>query len=157
MTASVLVLFLVSIWALPSLHASLNPPPADLGGEKRDFSETARRTQWFSEAGYGVMVHYLADSEVSMVRPDDIHSDNTRRDWNACVEAFDVASIRVDEPAKVKRLTIRDCKVINRMDKPLPFLDVRGKAETATVENNIFVAAPGENIQTEMSVKGLAD
>ena len=43
------------------------------------------------------------------------------------------------------------------MDKPLPFLDVRGKVETATVENNIFVAAPGENIQTELSVKGLAD
>ena len=51
MTGSVLVLFLVSIWALPSLHASLNPPPADLGGEKRDFSETARRTQWFSDGG----------------------------------------------------------------------------------------------------------
>jgi hypothetical protein len=70
---------------------------------------------------------------------------------------IDVASIRIDEPARVKRLTIRDCKVINRMDKPLPFLDVRGKVETATVENNIFVADPGENVQTELSVKGLAD
>ena len=59
-----------------------------------------------------------------------------------------VASIRVDEPATVKRLTVRDCKVINRMDKPLPFLDIRGRVETATVENNMFVADPGENVQT---------
>ena len=59
-----------------------------------------------------------------------------------------VASIRVDEPATIKRLTVRDCKVINKMDKPLPFLDVRGKVDTATVENNMFVADPGENVQT---------
>lgn len=61
-----------------------------------------------------------------------------------------VASIRVDEPAKIKRLTVRDCKVINRMDRPLPFLDMRGMVEMATVENNMFVADPGENTQTTM-------
>ena len=59
-----------------------------------------------------------------------------------------VASIRVDEPAKVKWLTVRDCKVVNRMDKPLPFLDIRGSVETATIENNMFIADPGENTQT---------
>ena len=64
-----------------------------------------------------------------------------------------VASIRIDEPANVKRLTVRDCKVVNRMDKPLPFLDIRGMVETATVENNMFVADPGENTQTTL-IKG---
>ena len=62
-----------------------------------------------------------------------------------------VASIRVDEPAKVKRLTVRDCKVINRLDKPLPFLDILGRVETGTVENNMFVADPGENVQTALT------
>ena len=61
---------------------------------------------------------------------------------------INVASIRIDEPATVKRLTVRDCKVMNRMEKPLPFLDVRGKVETATIENNMFISNPGENIQT---------
>ena len=62
-----------------------------------------------------------------------------------------VASIRVDEPASVKRLTVRDCKVINRMGSSLPFFDLRGKVETATVENNIFIASPGENVQTTVA------
>ena len=52
--------------------------------------ETARRTQWFREAAFGIMVHYLADSEVSMTRADDIHSSGVKRDWNACIDAFDV-------------------------------------------------------------------
>ena len=47
-------------------------------------------TDWFSRAGYGVCVHYLADGEISVMRADDIHSDGVRRDWNTCVDAFNV-------------------------------------------------------------------
>ena len=61
-----------------------------------------------------------------------------------------VATIRVDRDAKVDRLTVRDCKVINRMEKPLAFFDVRGKVFSSTVENNAFVAAPGGHIETSM-------
>ena len=59
-----------------------------------------------------------------------------------------VASIRVDKAATIGRLTVRDCKVINRMEKPLAFFDVRGKVSTSTVENNAFISSPGENVQT---------
>jgi len=62
-----------------------------------------------------------------------------------------VASIRVDEPASVKRLTVCDCNVINRMDKPLPFFDIRGKVESVTSENNMFIAVPGKNVQTTVA------
>lgn len=89
MLKNVFSLSLAAIGILPSLHAA-NSPLAAPAGVKKEFEETARRTQWFSEAGYGVMVHYLADSEVSMLRADDIHSDNMKRDWNTCVDAFDV-------------------------------------------------------------------
>ena len=74
----------------------------------------------------------------------------TIRNFSRDEKNIGVPSIRIDEPATVKRLTVRDCKVINRMEKPLPFLDVRGKVEMSTVENNLFIAAPGENIQTAM-------
>ena len=45
------------------------------------------RADWMHDAGYGVFVHYLADA---VVRADDIHSDGRTRDWNTCVDAFDV-------------------------------------------------------------------
>ena len=61
-----------------------------------------------------------------------------------------VASIRVDKAATIGRLTVRDCKVINRMEKPLAFFDVRGKVSTSTVENNAFISSPGENVQTTL-------
>ncbi len=50
----------------------------------------ANRAGWMREAVYGVCVHYLADGEVSVMRADDIHTDGVARDWNACVDAFDV-------------------------------------------------------------------
>ena len=59
-----------------------------------------------------------------------------------------VASIRVDKDATIGRLTVRDCKVINRMKLQLPFFDILGKVSRATVENNLFVSAPGEHVQT---------
>ena len=45
------------------------------------------RADWMRDADYGVFVHYLANA---VVRADDIHSDGVARDWNACVDAFDV-------------------------------------------------------------------
>ena len=45
------------------------------------------RADWMHDADYGVFVHYLANA---VVRADDIHSDGVARDWNACVDAFDV-------------------------------------------------------------------
>lgn len=62
---------------------------------------------------------------------------------------IDVPSIRVDAPARVKRLTVRDCQVVNRLDKPLSFFDVRGKVERFKAENNMFTDAPGKNVSTE--------
>ena len=50
----------------------------------------ANRAGWMREAVYGVCVHYLADGEVSVMRADDIHADGVARNWNACVDAFDV-------------------------------------------------------------------
>ncbi len=50
----------------------------------------ANRADWMHDAVYGVFVHYLADAEVSVMRADDIHSDGVARNWNACVDAFDV-------------------------------------------------------------------
>ena len=75
----------------------------------------------------------------------------TIRNFSRNEKNIDVPSIRVDEPANVKRLTVRDCKIINSMDRPLPFLDIRGKVETATIENNMFIANPGKNIQTSIA------
>lgn len=94
---SVLSFAAVAIGIAGSAFASDTLPLVDLSGETRTRigetdrrCETARRTEWFREAGYGIMVHYLADSEVSMTREDDIHSSGMKRDWNACVDAFDV-------------------------------------------------------------------
>ncbi len=56
----------------------------------RDKAANSTRADWMRDADYGVFVHYLADAEVSVVRADNVHSDGVARDWNACVDAFDV-------------------------------------------------------------------
>lgn len=61
-----------------------------------------------------------------------------------------VATIRVDEDSTVDRLTVRDCKVVNRMDMPMSFFDIRGRVKSATVENNAFVSSPGGHLQTSI-------
>ena len=55
-----------------------------------------------------------------------------------------VATIRIDKPATVRHLTVRDWRMVNRLDEPLTFIDRRGKVEKLTLENNDFTAAPGE-------------
>ena len=73
----------------------------------------------------------------------------TIRNYSRDEKNIDVPSIRVDAQATVKRLTVRDCQVINRLKKPLAFFDITGKIETLKVENNMFTAAPGKNVATE--------
>ena len=53
----------------------------------RDKAANSTRADWMRDADYGVFVHYLANA---VMRADDIHSDGVARDWNACVDAFDV-------------------------------------------------------------------
>ena len=55
-----------------------------------------------------------------------------------------VSTIRVDAPATIGRLTVRDCKVINRLKEPLSFFDIHGKIGELVSENNTFIASPGE-------------
>ena len=70
----------------------------------------------------------------------------TVRNYSRDERNIDVASIRVDKESTVRRLTVRDCQVVNRLEKPLAFFDNKGKVDTVTVENNVFVSAPGENV-----------
>ena len=59
---------------------------------------------------------------------------NFRRDEGTVA----VASIRVDPPAVVRRLTIRDCRMNNLLDQEIPFLEQKGRIERLTCENNEF-------------------
>ena len=49
-----------------------------------------------------------------------------------------VATIRVDKEAVVRHLTVRDCKMVNRLDRPIQFFEFKGKVEKLTAENNDF-------------------
>lgn len=57
-----------------------------------------------------------------------------------------VATLRIDEPATVRTLTVRDCKMTNALETPVPFMEVapipfmvvRGNVGKATVENIDF-------------------
>lgn len=57
-----------------------------------------------------------------------------------------VATLRIDEPATVRTLTVRDCKMTNALETPIPFMEVapipfmvvRGNVGKATVENIDF-------------------
>jgi len=80
---------MVLAWAALA-HAVEGLPAADAGSDAGASSNARRRTEWFRNAGYGVMVHYLADAETSVTRADGIHSDLVKRSWNECVDAFDV-------------------------------------------------------------------
>lgn len=47
-------------------------------------------------------------------------------------------SIVIEKSSTVKRLTVRDCKQINRLAEPIKFYDNRGKVETELFENNEY-------------------
>jgi len=49
-----------------------------------------------------------------------------------------VASIRVDKDAVVRNLTVRDCRMNNRLGAPMPFLETLGKVSQLTCDNVEF-------------------
>ena len=59
---------------------------------------------------------------------------NFRRDE----KIMSVASIRIDAPASVRQLTVRDCRMANFMGEEIPFLEKLGKIGKLTCENNEF-------------------
>lgn len=59
-----------------------------VSGETPDAASVpASRTEWFRNAGYGIFVHYLSQDAASRA---DIRSDCADRNWDDCVNAFDV-------------------------------------------------------------------
>lgn len=59
---------------------------------------------------------------------------NFRRDE----KTVPVASIRIDPPAVVRQLTVRDCRMNNVLGQTIPFVEQLGKVENFTCENNEF-------------------
>ena len=49
-----------------------------------------------------------------------------------------VASIRVDKDAVVRRLAVRDCRMANHLDVPIPFIEKLGAIKDLVDENNEF-------------------
>ena len=49
-----------------------------------------------------------------------------------------VATLRVDSATTVRTLTVRDCKMSNALDAPVPFLEAKGTVGKVTVENVDF-------------------
>lgn len=62
---------------------------------------------------------------------------NFRRDE----KTVPVASIRIDPPAVVRQLTVRDCRMNNVLGQTIPFVEQKGKVENFTCENNEFAGA----------------
>lgn len=62
-----------------------------------------------------------------------------------------IETIRVDRQATIRHLTVRDCRMENRLEQPIPFLKKEGRVDCLTVENNDFVSAPG--VWTDMGTK----
>ncbi|MGI6496240.1 MAG: hypothetical protein ACOX5G_09155 [Kiritimatiellia bacterium] len=58
----------------------------------------------------------------------------------------DIATIRIRDDARIKRLTIRDCTQINRTNEPMLFLRQRGRIDELVHENTTLIGALGPNI-----------
>lgn len=58
--------------------------------------------------------------------------------YNRDEKCVPVASIRVDEPASVDQLTVRDCRMRNLLDRPIPFLEAKGRVRKGVLENVVF-------------------
>ena len=54
-----------------------------------------------------------------------------------------VATIGIDPKATIRHLTVRDCKMVNRLDKPIDFVTNADRVERLVLENNDFISAPG--------------
>ena len=62
----------------------------------------------------------------------------TVRNFNRDEKTVPVASFRIDREAVVRNLTIRDCRMCNRLDAAIPFIDKKGKVEGLVCENVVF-------------------
>ena len=49
-----------------------------------------------------------------------------------------VATVRIDKEATVRRLTVRDCRMANELNEPIPFIEKLGKVENLICESNDF-------------------
>ena len=54
-----------------------------------------------------------------------------------------VETIGIDPKATVRHLTVRDCKMVNRLQEPIRFIVGRERVKKLTLENNEFISAPG--------------
>jgi len=54
-----------------------------------------------------------------------------------------VETIGIDPKATIRHLTVRDCKMVNRLEQPISFIVGMERVEKLTLENNDFIAAPG--------------
>ena len=54
-----------------------------------------------------------------------------------------VETIGIDPKATIRHLTVRDCKMVNRLEKPIRFIVGAERVEKLTLENNDFISAPG--------------
>ena len=62
----------------------------------------------------------------------------TIRNFARTEKTVPVATIRVDNEATVRRLTVRDCRMANELKEPIFFVENLGKVETLVCENNDF-------------------
>ncbi len=51
-------------------------------------------------------------------------------------------TVGVDSRATVRRLTVRDCKMDNRLERPIRFLGLDGRVSTLVNENNELLPGP---------------
>ena len=66
------------------------------------------------------------------------------RNFSRDEKTVPAVSIRVDPQASVRHLTVRDCKMVNRLKEPIDFIVGKDRISKLTLENNDFIAAPGE-------------
>ena len=65
-----------------------------------------------------------------------------------------VETIGIDPKATIRHLTVRDCKMVNRMEVPIRFIVGRERVEKLTLENNDFISAPGAWTDTGCADEG---
>ena len=53
-------------------------------------------------------------------------------------DCLPASTVGVDEQATIENLVVRDCRQTNRLDKPVKFIDNRGRIDKLIAENNVF-------------------
>ena len=62
----------------------------------------------------------------------------TIRNFARTEKTVPVATVCIDKEATVRRLTVRDCRMANELNEPIPFIEKLGKVENLICENNDF-------------------